>query len=217
MPARKVTTKNPLHILLLLDNSGSMEGSASLDVNRAVDALATELVGRSQGGKPYFKLSLIRFGSNPEVVFEVLDAKQLVSDPQRCIDGQGGSTNAAAALDEAAALLKRHPGASTDFEPLVMFLSDGEFDDANAAVQAAGRLKSLQIAAGSPRIITLGFGSASDQVMRQVASNSEVFGRLPTPAALARLLPVIGSSTLGTTGGADEMLDVIAESMEEVL
>jgi len=193
MPAERVRSQSPWHLVLVLDDSKSMEGAPAEHVNNAVQMLISELKVLSGGSKPYFKLSVIQFGSRPNVLVEAVneqgvDARQLSS-----LDGSSGGTDAAAALRETYGLLSRHPGVATDFTPFVFFLSDGAPDDSIAALEAGRMLKALDIPAGMPRIITIGFGDANDAFMSQLASSPELYKRLKSPQDIGKFLPAIGT------------------------
>lgn len=101
----------------------------------------------------------VKFTTLAEAVPETALDENVVAN----FKGNSGSTNAGAALDEAHRILRGNPGQDTDFEPFVFFLSDGHPDSSDTAQQAADRIKSLSLASGRPRIVTLGFGS--DQLL----------------------------------------------------
>src|SRR5947209_8035764 len=129
MPASRVTSTSPWHIVLVLDDSVSMEGNPAEEVNKAVAAMIDELKLMSMGMKPYFKLSVITFGSRPDVVCEAVSEQSVDMSKAASLKGDSGSTDAEAALEEAYRLLQKNPGVATDFTPYIFFLSDGAPDD----------------------------------------------------------------------------------------
>jgi uncharacterized protein YegL len=158
----------------------------------------------SSGKKPYFRISIVKFGSAPETVCEAKSENDVKLDSVASLDGGSGGTDAATALAEAIAILNRNPGKATDFVPYVFFLSDGEPDDPTAALAEGAKLKSLSIAAGAPRLITLGFGQSNDTFMQQLASNTELYKRLRDSREVTRFFPLIGSDVAGNAAtGAD--------------
>ena len=208
MPASRVTSKNPWHVVLVLDDSGSMSGQPCRDLNEAIKELIDALVTASMGQKPYFKVSVVSFGSNFNTLAEALPETDIDENVVANFQGGSGSTNAAAALDEAARILLNNPGEETDFEPFVFFLSDGCPDNANTALQAADKIKSLSLPSGSPRIVTLGFGSVDDSFMEGLANNSELYKKMASSQDIVKLLPAIG--TIGTqAGGAADVEEAI--------
>lgn len=209
MPSSRVTSQNPWHIILLLDDSGSMSGGACNDVNDAIMELVDTLVTISMGQKPYFKVSIVSFGSGIETLAEALVETDIEESKVAQFKGDSGSTNAAAALDEAKRILMKHPGVEEDFEPFVFFLSDGYPDNESTAIQSAESIKALSLPSGTPRIVTLGFGNqVNDGFMEEVASNKELYKKMNDSKDIIKLLPAVG--TIGTqAGGAKDVEEEI--------
>lgn len=208
MPASRVTSQNPWHMVLVLDDSGSMSGQPSQDLNEAIKELIDALLTASMGQKPYFRVSVVSFGSNYHTLAEAVPETDLEESVVANFQGNSGSTNAAAALDEAARILSNNPGQESDFEPFVFFLSDGNPDNASTALQAADKIKSLSLPSGTPRIVTLGFGSVDDGFMGKIANNSELYKKMNSSKDIVNLLPAIG--TIGTqAGGAQDVEEAI--------
>lgn len=208
MPASRITSQNPWHMVLVLDDSGSMSGQPSQDVNEAIKVLIDELLTASMGNKPYFRVSVISFGSNYHTLAEAVPETDLEESVVANFQGSSGTTNAAAALDEAARILSNNPGQENDFEPFVFFLSDGQPDNASTALQAADKIKGLSLPSGTPRIVTLGFGSVDDGFMSKIANNSELYKKMNSSKDIVNLLPAIG--TIGTqAGGAQDVEEAI--------
>ena len=202
MPANRVTSNSPWHLILVLDDSGSMSGQPSSDVNQAVIALVDEMKLLSQGLKPYFKLSVVVFGSHARSACEAVSENAVDMTAITALSGSSGSTNAAAALQEANAILLRNPGKATDFVPYVFFLSDGAPDDVGTALAAGTALKGLSVAAGTPHLVTIGFGSVNDSFMSQLASNPELYKKLANSREIVKLFPSIGTMAQTATGAA---------------
>lgn len=205
MPANRVTSKSPWHIVLVLDDSGSMMGKPASDVNEAIGELIDTLVTTSMGQKPYFKVSVISFGSNFSTLAEAVPETDLDENKVARFKGASGSTNIASALDEVARVLKANPGQANDFEPFIFVLSDGYPDDRPSALAAADRVKGLSLPSGTPRLITLGFGNVDHDFMQKVATNSELYKQLDESSDIVRLLPTIG--TMGSSGGGAEKVE----------
>ena len=210
MTASRVTSATPWHIVLVLDDSGSMSGQPSQDVNEAIKELISELVTASMGKKPYFKVSVVSFGSSYHTIAEAVSETDLEKDLDAVANfgGNSGSTNAAA-LDEAARILTSHPGQETDFEPFVFFLSDGYPDDNSEALKAAKKIKNLSLPPGAPRIVTLGFGSVDDSFMASIASNGELYKKLDSSEDIVKLLPAMGTIGSNATSGAEGVEEAI--------
>ncbi|MBP2227675.1 uncharacterized protein YegL [Azospirillum agricola] len=210
MPALRITSKSPWHVVFIIDDSGSMSGRPSSDVNEAMETMIEEMRLLSQGKKPYFKVSVIAFGSNCTVRATAQSEVDIDLDGVTAFAGQSGSTNAAAALSEALDILTAHGGAPTDFEPFVFFLSDGAPDNGALALATADKIKGLQIPAGTPRIVSIGFGQPNDQFMTALASNPELYKKLQKSSDIKTFLPAIGTMA-GTGTGADGVAKAIME------
>lgn len=206
MPADRVRSTSPWHLVFVLDDSGSMEGEGAAQLREAVRTLVEELKLTSAGLKPYFKVSLIRFGSSPETLYEAASEQTVDPSVIDTFDASSGTTNVAAAFDEAHRILSRNPGKETDFTPYVFFFSDGMPDDAAAALAAAERVKTLQIAAGMPRVVSIGLGEVDDDFMSRIASKKELYKHLHNASELTRLLPQIGT-VLSTVSGGSAAVD----------
>ncbi|MEL7370451.1 MAG: VWA domain-containing protein [Myxococcota bacterium] len=202
MPSLRVSDKNPWHILFLLDDSGSMDGHSADKVNLAMMNMVGELKKLSLGRPPYFRISIIKFGTLVSTVIEHQSEQSISTTDVDTLSGESGTTNAAAAFESAKNLLKKHPGTSNDFEPWVFFISDGVPDDKNAAIHQAARIKALAIPAGSPRIACLGFDNVNDAFMQTVASKPSLYKHLDSVDLLERILPAIGTQLATTSEGA---------------
>src|SRR4051794_27651014 len=114
MPADRVWSNSPWHVVLVLDDSESMSGQPVKDVNAAVTAMVDEMKIISGGLKPYFKLSIVKFGSVPKTLAENQSEQAIDISAASSLTGSSGSTNAAAALSSAARVLDKNPGRDTD-------------------------------------------------------------------------------------------------------
>ena len=210
MPAERVTSKSPWHVIFVIDDSGSMSGPPASDVNQAMETMIEEMRLLSQGKKSYFKISVISFGSDSKILSKAQSETQINLDTVTRFVGNSGSTNAAAALSDALQILTSNSGAQTDFEPFVFFLSDGAPDNKELALDAGGRIKSLSIPAGTPRIVTVGFGQPNDQFMTALATTPELYKRLTVSSEIRAFLPAIGT-VAGTNTGADGVAKAIMQ------
>ena len=68
MPADRINSFSPWHLVLVLDDSGSMQGSKIQMLNEAMERMIDEMRMLSGGMKPYFRISIVRFGSQAEVI-----------------------------------------------------------------------------------------------------------------------------------------------------
>ncbi|SDZ73356.1 vWA domain-containing protein [Rubrimonas cliftonensis] len=204
MPASRVTSETPWHVVFVIDDSHSMSGPPADAVNESLKHLLAQLEMSSQGKKPYFKVSIIAFGSSVQPICEAAAETDVDADAIATFGGNLGGTDAAAAFDETAALLRRHPGKASDFTPFVFFFSDGAPADDKLALAAAEKVKNLDIPAGKPWIVSIGLGDGvQEDFMKSAATTSELYKWLRTPADIVKFLPAIGTVAQTTAGGAE--------------
>jgi len=206
MPNNRVTSINPWHILFVLDDSGSMSGSPSESLNDSMKLAIDEMKALTMGKKNYFKITVIRFGSQSSILCEAESEKDIDENSIFQFSGESGLTDMEAGLQDAIDVLNRNGGEDTDFRPYVFLLSDGEPDNEGDALNAATKLKATTIPAGKPRIITIGLGSdVNENIMRKIASNEELYVHLQNPEDMVRFFPNIGTAT--ATGGGEEAIE----------
>lgn len=210
MPAERVTSKTPWHVVFVLDDSASMSGQPANDLNQAMETMIEEMRLLSQGMKPYFKVSVVSFGNDSHILAKMKSEGDIDLSTVAKFSGSSGSTNAAAALSDAYNILAANGGESSDFDPFVFFLSDGAPDNAQLALDAGQRIKTLSIPAGTPRIVTIGLGSPNDSFMEALASNPELYKKLDRSSEIKNLLPAVGTIA-GTKAGADGVVEAIMQ------
>jgi Ca-activated chloride channel homolog len=151
----------PLHLVLAVDTSGSMQG----DPITYVKAGLVEMLGALQEGD---RISLVRYSDRAEVVLEAADASDTAALEQAIASlAAVGSTNLYDGLFTAFALADRH------FDPAVqnrvLFLSDGV---ATAGLTARDRLVSLAegYAEKGIGLTSIGVGTEFDvEAMRSIS------------------------------------------------
>lgn len=209
-PTGRIQSNHPWHVIFVLDDSGSMSGSAASSLNTAIQAMIDEMQVLSMGTKPYFKVSVISFGSDSTILCEAVNEQNVPLQRITSFMGASGTTNAAAALNDAYGILQRNPGQVTDFEPFIFFMSDGHPDDASGALSIASKLKNMSIDAGKARLVSIGLGSSvNDSFMEQLASNKELYKHLQNAKDITKLLPAIGTIAGTATGGAAGVVQAI--------
>lgn len=224
--AKRITRQSPIHIVLVADDSKSMAGDSAAAATKALQLWLNELCVAARGKMPYFRVSLVIFGSDAAILsdrdnkfraenMDVLD----VDLSGFSLNGTSGTTNLAAALRLVREILLRDGATASWCPPFVFVFTDGQPTDAGghptpeavqAALDEAARLKLLSLPNGSPFLVALGFGDAKDDFMRQLASKPSLYHRLPNAQALVNLLPSIGTPTVegrGTIAGFVEQIE----------
>jgi uncharacterized protein YegL len=203
MPAPRITSKSPWHIVLILDDSNSMSGDRSQKLNDALDNMIEEMRIMSQGTKPYFRISVVSFGSSAKVLAEYQSESAIQKSSITSFKGDSNLTYVASALQEAIGILKRNPGAATDFEPFVFLLTDGEASDKEEALKAANELKQLEVASGRPQLVTLALGAENEMpFLKSLASHPELAKLFSKADDLVSFFPQIGTVVSGEVGTA---------------
>lgn len=205
---KRITSRTPMHIVLCADDSGSMKGEPAGNATKAIHAWVNELYVATRGKRPYFRFSLVLFGSQATIAGEALDVRD-VDVSSFVLAGGGGHTNMAEALSTVRALLSRDGAPAEHCPPFVFLFTDGRPTDVRghetdevrrAAAFEAATLKALPLACGSPFIITIGFGKTDDPFMQSLASTPGHYHRILSAQDLIRLLPEIGTPTIAVEG-----------------
>ena len=190
---------------------------------KALQAWVNELYVATRGTMPYFRFSLVCFGTEAKVIADNVSVLEVdVSD--FILAGNSGSTNLAAALSSVRDILLRDGAAASHCPPFVFVFTDGRPTDNHgrpteeamrAALDAAAGLKVLPLACGSPFLIPLGYGEVNDSFMSQLATKPTLYHRLPNMAALIKLLPSIGTPTVEGGGDVASFLEQISNGVRE--
>ena len=197
MPPRRprVSTKSPLHIVFIADDSGSMKGQPAAQVNRAIQQWLKKLLYFCGGQKDYFFLTFITFGSNAKLHGKPRTPLLEIDPKMEPIDGESGGTEFVHPLNLAREILEANPPKATDCPPFVFMYTDGKDEDADKtyAREAARALKSLNQPCGPPKLVVLGCNDAENAFLKELASSDELYFHCQSITTLTNLLPDIGS------------------------
>jgi uncharacterized protein YegL len=210
--APRVTSKNPLQVVLIADDSGSMSGPPAQQVTEGLQDFIAKLQSFGRGEKSYFRILFVTFGDQPKVVHEFADVLKVTADSFK-VTGDSGSTNMDVALELVATKMEKHrPSSELDPAPLVIFWSDGQ-NTGGDPLPAAQRIKSLQCPCGrAPLLITCGFGQAERALLEPMATSPEHFKPFQSAQELEAFLGNVG--TLVTTAG--KSMDQVREEIKEL-
>ena len=208
----RVTSKNPLQVVLIADDSGSMTGKPAEQVTEGLQDLVAKLQSFGRGEKSYFRILFIRFGDRPQVVHEFADVLEVRSTDFQ-VTGSGGSTNMDQALEMAATKMQAHPLQSElDPAPLVIFWSDGQ-NTGGDPLPAAERIKTMTSPCGrTPLLVTCGFGGADRQLLEAMAISPEHYKQLESAEELETFLGNVG--TVVTSAG--KSMDQVREEIKQL-
>ncbi len=221
MPADRITSYSPWHVLLVLDDSDAMAGKPVARVNQAVDGMINEMRLLSGGIKPYFRVTVIRFGSEAEILSEAQDENRIEMGTVTGLQGNSGVRNCGAGLRLAYEVLRRNRGQPGDFEPFVFFFCSGppfdgtsEATPRDEALEVAEQLKSEPLPAGAPRLMTVGFDAVDDDFMRRLASEHAGrawYKKLESADDILGFLPEVGNLAASDSGLSTA--DTVADSV----
>jgi uncharacterized protein YegL len=204
---KRIQTSSPMHMVLIADDSGSMEGEPAAAVTQGIQNWILELQSQTRGKKAWFRFTLIAFGTTAEILGEEACNINDVDPTSLKLQGTMNTTNMAAALDLAREVIARDGAKAKDCPPFVFVYTDGKVDDPEATIISANDLKSMFIPCGKPRLVTLGFGDADEAFLRQLATSPEFFKGVKDAKALARLLPAMGTPTQMKGSGTVEAFE----------
>ena len=154
LPTRGPGARNPYHIALLLDTSGSMDGEPLAAVIRTLHLLIDRM-------EEIDMLTIIQYASTASVVVNGANMNlRAKTDIHRIVDRltADGGTNMEAAIEEL--------GEVGEYAPIdaVFLMTDGHVNMGITNSTGLLRLLSARVAAGTP-INTLGFGTSHNAAM----------------------------------------------------
>lgn len=148
--------EKPVDVILVLDHSGSMEGTPLEQAKQAAIAFVNEMDFASD------RVGIVQFSSGASVVQSLSADKTAITQAIENI-GIGGGTAIHEGLE--VAFNEVNGQLREEATPVIVLLSDGE-SDRNAAEHAANAAKAANI-----KIITVALGTGLDeQLMRDIAS-----------------------------------------------
>lgn len=210
MPAERVTSLSPWHVVLVLDDSEAVQGQVATELNSVVREILAEMEVASKGAKPYFLLSILVYGESTSILEECHDARAIDHDRIASLSGVEGKGNLAKALTAARDVLSRHPGKASDFRPYVFVFCGGRPAEEQKALLKAGReLKRLKLAAGAPKIVVFALGESDAAELRNIASTPELCRHPADFDGLLRMFPPIGTVAGLVKNGEEKIDDII--------
>ena len=203
--AKKATSKTPQVAIIVIDDSGSMEGDAARQASEGAQQLVMEMQANNLGaGGSRFILSLAKFGDTvaPICVAAKPDAVDMTA---LTFTGDSGTTEMAAALNWAAdaveqslAVCRRIPGYSESASPspIVVFFSDGA-NTGGDVTPAVTRLHAIPFQSGRVNVVAVGIGMAPTdfQIMKTIASDPDL-ARNINPAELQQFIAFAGATII---------------------
>jgi hypothetical protein len=201
MPASRVTSASPWHAVLVgFAQPGDRESAAA--VHSALEFMIEEMTLISGGGKPLFHVSVISGCRQPQIIATAardIEAADLLaaSKPARRAKTP---VKLSRLLEMAKSILEENPGRHQDHTPWVIVMSAGAADE-DHAITAADALKTMDIAAGAPRIAVFDLSRTQSPALPAIASNAALYRTGASPESVAVALP--GLVNIGGSARAD--------------
>jgi uncharacterized protein YegL len=157
-PPRSTTVREPMTVYLAFDLSGSMHGAPLAEAKRAAHAFVEQLDLTTT------TVGIIAFSDRVHVdLAATSDANRIAKAIQALRMGSTGGGNAGHPFDELHDRLAKNPG-----RRFGVVLADGVWSHQELAVRRAKRCHGDGI-----DVIAVGFGSADQRFLRQIASSTE--------------------------------------------
>lgn len=177
----RARTYNEQLVIFVADNSGSMSGEKAQEASQAIRTCQQELA--SPLNKDGFRTSVIVYGSSSRVAHSAQPPESAGIE----LDGSGGGTTLAPALDLALAEIRSYKARPDRMlkPAMVIVFSDGQLDDGKAAEASAQKIKNMEAT-----IVSIGFGQDADaEQLRRLATSRAHF----TQADVSQLKGIFAS------------------------
>lgn len=214
---RQARQTRPQLVCVLCDNSGSMAGEKAAAATDGVREMLMECQSRGPSGpeRSYFKLLLVRFGSDATIDSQAdLTPVRKIDPDQIEIYGDGGQTNITAALQLTLDRLRpylqslqEHPERTEHPLPLVLLFSDGEHNVGSPPQAVAEQVKQLTLDGEQVVIAAAGVsvgGDKPDEATLKAIASPECYVHIGNAQVLSRFISSVGSS------GASRTKDIAA-------
>jgi uncharacterized protein YegL len=181
---KKASGEKPQVVTLIVDDSGSMEGSKAEQATAATQDMVLQMQSFDQGTATFrFLLNIAKFGSNTHPLALAQKPGEIDVGTLN-FNGGSGETNMSTALEWAAQALRQALDRCRSLHyfkedespnPLCVFFSDGENTGPDVA-QSANALKSIAFRGGAVDVIACGIGMQAKDfaVMQQIASQPDL-------------------------------------------
>lgn len=189
------------HFVMVLDESGSMSGQPWSELMRAYMNFLSQ---RCDDQHPGDKISVITFNDAPYVQITLADIRAA----QRNLNYRSGGTSFAPAVQAASQVIGQ---GDPSLRPIVIFMSDGQADDATSTVSSLHS----QYQARGLKFNTVAFGSGAGTTLLQSMANAGG-GQLFTASSgiqLSECFAAIGQQCRATQG----LVDMLSKKISEMI
>lgn len=203
LTTKKATSLTPQVVTLIVDDSGSMEGSKAEQATNAMQDLVIAMQAGNQGSGGFrFLLNIAKFGSSTIPLAEAAKP-EIVSLKDLVFTADSGGTEMADALTWASQALQKGLAECKKIakysqegspNPLVVFFSDGENTGGDVGA-SADALKSVPFTGGMVDVVAVGIGMNQKDfpVMERIASRADLAVNID-PSQLAEFIADVGAT-----------------------
>lgn len=182
----KVSAARRQLCVLVMDTSGSMDGSKIVEANAAAHALVATLGEKKN--RDAFDVVIVRYSNAASVHLAQKPASQVRPEEVDLI--AGGNTNGTDGLTKALAEIQKAPSGPEWNRPIVLMMTDGGFNVGGSPQQIATEVKAVA------DLICVGFGADADMATLQQLANTPQHAITCTDGAALRKWFVTVASTM---------------------
>lgn len=176
----------PLHLVLVLDGSGSMQGTLSQRMKQAVGQLVRSL---DLAGNPGRLAAVVEYNIQARTLCRLTDTESHLLGCVNRVGASGGSRIDLGLTEALRALVSGRGGVDRSAREAIVLVSDGSNNAGCDPVLQAAR----QVRGQGVLLVTVCIGAQCDvPCMRDVASHPRLFFDVPNPADLPAAMAEIG-------------------------
>jgi Mg-chelatase subunit ChlD len=202
----------PLHIVLVLDSSGSMAGEKNAQLKKAVK---TMIKGLDLPGHPQIEMGIVKFASVANTLCQLTNDGGRLGSCANKVDANGGTAIDAGIKEGLKVLTRGRPRGADDgaIREVMVVLSDGGNNaGCGPVLQAAGQAKGQKVL-----LMTVCVGSDCDAAcMRQAASSPRYFFQVDDAGAIVQAFQKIVEEVLKINLKRLTITDLVPANMQYI-
>lgn len=201
----------PLHVVLVLDASGSMAGQKNADLKNAVKRMVREL---NLDERPLIQMGIVEFNNIAKTLCQLTNDSGRLNSCANKVSANGGTSIDQGIREGLKVLSRGRPrGGGSDVREIMVVLSDGGNNaGCQPVIQAANQAKGQKVL-----IMSVCVGSDCDAAcMRQVASSNRYFFQVNDSGAIVQAFIRIAEEVLNINLKRMTVTDILPPNMQLV-
>ena len=201
---------NPLHLVFVLDESGSMQGDP---INQLKQAVKTIIRGMALPDNPTTKIGIVAFQSTARTLCKLMNDEGRLLSCAGKLTANGGTQIDRGIIEALKVLADGRKGLGDDVEPneVMIVVSDGQNNTGCDSVKSAARRARGQ----GVLVITVCVGGGCDaQCMRECASSARYFFEVDNAGQLVNIFDKLRDTVTQVTLRRLTVVDTIPANME---